>query len=108
MNILEQQINDSEDQNVKMVGAVLKEICKLSADHEEIILQDLEVEEMSLEKCFQAIYNHAKENQTNGCFAAPVFGIDMDNPIIKIIFDFYKLPISEKEERETVSLLGLV
>ena len=68
------------------------EISKISKDAAELIEQDLEIPEMSLEKCFNSIYEYAKKNKKGNAFSCAVFKIDAENEIIKIILDFYKIP----------------
>lgn len=92
MNLLLEQIEKTKDHGTKTVRYILKEICKTSKQAEELILQDLTVPAMSLEKCFSAIYEYARKNKTEKCFSCAVFGIDSENEVIKIILDFYKIP----------------
>ena len=92
MKLLKEQIRLSEKDGAKTVGYILLEISKISKDAAELIEQDLEIHEMSLEKCFNSIYEYAKKNKKGNAFSCAVFKIDAENEIIKIILDFYKIP----------------
>lgn len=79
--------------NAWAVGKILEEICRKSAKVRELVEQDLENKDMSLEKCFAALKEHARKNQKGGCWACPVTEITPDNEAVKVILDFYKVPL---------------
>lgn len=78
--------------NAWAVGKILEEICRKSAKVRELIEQDLENKDMSLEKCFAAIKEYARKHQKGGCWACPVFEITPENEVIRVIMEFYKIP----------------
>lgn len=86
------QISEAKNEGVKAVGLLLTEICKISAQAAELIEQDLENKSMSIQKCYDALYAHAKKHQTKGCWACPVVGIDPENEAVKVILEFYHIP----------------
>lgn len=92
MEILIKQIGETTDNGVKTVGYILQEMCRISSVAKALILQDLEHQDMSIEKCYKSIYEYAKKHKNSNCFSSAVFGIDTENEIIKIIIDFYKIP----------------
>ena len=79
--------------NAWAVGKILEEICKNCAKARELIEQDLENKDMSFEKCFEALKKYAQEHQTGGCWACPVTEITPDNEAVKVILEFYKVPL---------------
>lgn len=96
------QMKNLSDPNVQTVGHILLAIYEISPQAQEIIEHDLTIEEMNIQACFKKIEAYARVNKSGNCFSSAVFGIDVNNPIIKIILDFYKTP-SEMLTGETIS-----
>lgn len=78
--------------NAWAVGKILAEICRTNAKARELVEQDLENKDMSLEKCFTAIKEYARKHQTGGCWACPVTEVTPENEAVKVILDFYHVP----------------
>lgn len=74
------------------VGGILIEICKKSIKAEELLAQDLSASKTSLTDCGKAIYKYAEKHKDGKCFGCAIFEINPENPIIKVILDFYKIP----------------
>lgn len=92
MENLTKQISAAKAQHVKAIGEILREIGRLCPKAGELIEQDLENPEMSLERCGKALYDYASKNRSGNSFACAVFGIDLENAVIRLILDFYKIP----------------
>ncbi|MDO5399154.1 MAG: hypothetical protein Q4G33_14650 [bacterium] len=93
------QQNGKENTPAYMVGEQLKDIIRGNADIEELVTQDLDVEEMSIEKCAAKIKAHADEKHKKlkgNCIC--VTPIEAD----KIIREFYGLPEAAAKEEKTV------
>lgn len=74
------------------IGGILIEICKKSLKAEELLAQDLTVAELSLTACGKAIYKYAEKHHKGNSWSCPVFELSIENPVIKVILDFYKIP----------------
>ena len=74
----------------RTIGEMLMEIGRMSSRAAE---QDLGNPEMSLEKCADALKEHARKHQSGGCWSCAVFRIDPENEAVKVILDFYKIPV---------------
>ena len=92
MENLSKQISAAKAQHVRTIGEILREIGRLCPKAGELVEQDLENPEMSLERCGKALYDYASKNRTGNSFACAVFGIDPENAVIRLILDFYKIP----------------
>ena len=77
----------------RTIGEMLMEIGRMSSRAAELVEQDLGNPEMSLEKCADALKEHARKHQSGGCWSCAVFRIDPENEAVKVILDFYKIPV---------------
>lgn len=76
-----------------MVGEQLKDICREDPACAEIVLQDLENKDMSIEAAERQIKAYAdKQNKKNGCVCIP------PNVAERIIREFYGLPEAATEQ----------
>lgn len=83
--ICEQQ-QGKENTDVFMVGEQLKDICRNSPDAVEIVLQDLDIPEMGIDKAARKIKEHAdelKKNIKGNCVCVP------PNVAENVIKEFY-------------------
>lgn len=78
----------------KGVGQLLLEICKKEPAAVEIVEQDLENSDMSIEKCFLKMQNAARKKQKEGCYYMPPEEAEA------IIREFYGIQGLAKEDRE--------
>lgn len=102
MNVHEKitaQQNGKEGTPAYMVGEQLKDIIRGNADMEELVMQDLDVEEMNIEKCADKIkaYADKKHKKLKGNCVC-VTPIETD----EIIRKFYGLPEAAAKEEKTV------
>lgn len=77
---------------VYTIGQILMKLAEQSGQIATLIEQDLAVPELSLEACGKALKAYARKNQEGGCWACGGVSLDADNPAIKVILDFYKIP----------------
>ena len=92
---IEQLQKGKDNTAVWMVGEQLKDICNREPRCEQIVLEDLENPDMSLEKCEQQIKAWAdKQKKTGNCVCVP------PNVAEGIIREFYGLG-NEEEQSET-------
>lgn len=92
ISILENAITAAKDANARVIGEILREVCAQSAQAAELIEQDLTVPELSLDRCAAALKEYARKHQQGGAWSCGGFSIDPENPAIKVILDFYKIP----------------
>ena len=92
MEKLLKQMTAAKTQHVKTIGEILREIGRLCPRAGELVEQDLDNPEMSLERCGKALYDYASKNRSGNSFSCAVFGIDPENAVIRLILDFYKIP----------------
>ena len=92
MTLLTVQTQNAKLPHVRTIGQILMEVARLSERAAELIEQDLAVPEMSLEACGKALKAYARKNQEGGCWACGGISLDADNPAIKVILDFFKIP----------------
>lgn len=90
--LLKAQMAEAKQSHVYTIGQILMEVARLSERAAELIEQDLAVPEMSLEACGKALKEYARKHQESGCWACGGVSLDADNPAIKVILDFYKIP----------------
>ncbi len=76
----------------RQIGSVVLMIAEKSDKAAELILEDLSNPDMSLSKCFEALKEYAKANAKNGFWGCMCNSFDKDNPIIKVVMSFYKIP----------------
>ncbi len=91
MEILEKAMVAAND-CARTIGEILREVGRISPQAAELIEQDLANPEMSLDKCADALTEHARKHQKNSCWSCAVFGVDPENEAVKVILDFYKIP----------------
>lgn len=96
------QQKGKEDTDVWMVGEQLKEICKNTPGAAELVLRDLDIPEMSIDKCADKIKEYAdeiqKKNKSKRICVPP-------QTAEKIIREFYG--IHEKQENNSPGVLSL-
>lgn len=101
---------DAAQGNARQMGEVVLMIAQADEHAAEVIAADLDNPEMSLQKCFDALYEHAKKNQKGGFWGCMCNRYDPDNPVIQVVADFYKVPLdgvqpaAETKEPETQAL----
>ena len=78
--------------NARQMGEVVLMIAQAD-EHAEVIAADLDNPEMSLQKCFDALYEHAKKNQKGGFWGCMCNRFDPENPVIRVVADFYKIKL---------------
>lgn len=84
---IEAQQKGKENTSVWMVAEQLKDICRSDPHCAEIVAQDLENKEMSIEKAERQLKAYAdKQKRTGNCVCVP------PNVAEKIIREFYGLP----------------
>lgn len=96
------QQKGKEDTALFMVGEQLKDICRDTPGAAELVLQDLDVPEMSLEKCEAKIKAYADElhdKNKGGCICISPSTAE------KIIRKFYG--IGEKQEKTSSNIVSL-
>lgn len=86
---LKEQIENGSDE-IKAVGEILMALCQTDAAAE-LVEQDLEKPELSLDKCFLTMRATARKKQKSGCYYMP------QEEIERIIRKFYGIP-EEKPE----------
>ena len=90
--LLNAQMAEAKAQHVRTIGEILVEVARVSERAAELIEQDLAVPEMSLEACGKVLKAYARKHQEGGCWACGGVSLDTENPAIKVILDFYKIP----------------
>lgn len=105
--------------NARQIGEVVLMIAEADRHAAEVIAADLDNPEMSFDKCFGALYEYAKKHQKNNSWSCGGYDIDLDNPAIKVICDFYKIPAEafgaetqtlgqEKQQANELDLMSLL
>lgn len=89
---LKKQLEAAGAPHVRGIGEILLHLGQQNEQIAELIEQDLANREMSIEACGKVLYDYAKKHQKGGSWACAVFGMNSDNPVIKLILDFYKIP----------------
>lgn len=89
---LKKQMQAASAPHVRGIGEILLYLGQQNEQIAELIEQDLANREMSIEACGKALYAYAQKHQSGGSWACAVFGFDLDNPVIKLVLDFYKIP----------------
>lgn len=107
---LEDAVKSAKD-GAQAIGQLLIEVCKAAPQAREVIEADLDVKEMSLDKAFGALKEHAQKNQKGGFWGCPVVGVDPQNEVVQVVLGFYKVPVewiggAGAEEPETQALVG--
>ena len=91
MPLLQNQMEKAKSY-VYTIGQILMKLAEQSGQIATLIEQDLAVPELSLEACGKELLEYARRHQENGYWACAVFGLDAENPALKVILDFYKIP----------------
>ena len=89
---LKKQLEAAGAPHVRGIGEILLHLGQQNEQIAELIEQDLANREMSIEACGKTLYDYAKKHRKGGSWACAVFGMNSDNPVIKLILDFYKIP----------------
>lgn len=89
--LLQNQMKNAKSY-VYTIGQILMKLAEQSGQIATLIEQDLAVPELSLEACGKELLEYARRHQENGYWACAVFELDTENPAIKVILDFYKIP----------------
>lgn len=96
--------------NARQMGEVVLMIAQADEHAAEVIAADLDNPEMSFDKCFDALYEHAKKHQKNNSWCCVCNSYDPENPVIQVVADFYKVPLdgvqpaAETKEPETQAI----
>ena len=101
--LLKAQMAEAKQSHVYTIGQILMEVARTSERAAELIEQDLAVPEMSLENCGKTLKEYARKHQQDGYWACGGISPDPENPAIKVILDFYKIPsdwVFEKHSTE--------
>lgn len=98
---------DAAKGNARQIGEVVLMLAQADEHAAEVIAADLDNPEMSLQKCFDALYAYAKTHQKGGFWCCMCDRYDPDNPVIQVVAEFYKVPLDgvqpEAEPMETES-----
>ena len=98
---------DAAQGNARQMGEVVLMIAQADEHAAEVIAADLDNPEMSLQKCFDALYEYAKKHQKNNSWCCVCNRFEPDNPVIQVVAEFYKVPLDgvqpEAEPMETES-----
>lgn len=101
---------DAAEGNARQMGEVVLMIAQADEHAAEVIAADLDNPEMSFDKCFDALYEHAKKHQKGDFWGCMCNRFDPENPVIQVVADFYKVPLdgvqpaAETMETETQAL----
>lgn len=96
--ISEQQQNLVECSAIYQVGEQLKDICRTTQGAAELVLRDLDVEEMSIDKCEKKIKERADElHKKKGGSSVCVTPAEAD----RIIRKFYGIPENSPDKAVT-------
>ncbi len=103
VSLIEDQQKGKENTAAYMVGEQLKDIIRENEQAAELVIQDLENPDMSLEKCERKLKEYAdKQERKNNCVCVP------PNVAEGIIRKFYGIPEQAAETSGTVSLMDLM
>lgn len=97
LKLLEEQMTKKISSYVKkpyvqMAGEILTQMVHISERAAELIEQKLAVPELSLENCADVLLEYAKAHPDADCWVYDGTELDPDNPVIKMIMDFYEIP----------------
>ncbi|WP_270478670.1 hypothetical protein [Butyricicoccus sp. AF18-9LB] len=84
---------DAAEGNARRMGEVVLMIAQADEHAAEVMAADLDNPEMSLQKCFDALYEYAKKHQKNGFWGCVCNRFDPENPVIQFAADFYKVDL---------------
>lgn len=106
ISLIEEQQKGKENTAVYMVGEQLKDIIRRNEQAAELVIQNLENPDMSIEKCERKLKEYADEQKkkgNNSCVCVP------PNVAEEIIRKFYGIAEQAAEEKSgTVSLMDLM
>ncbi len=101
MEKIRQKVQEARPESgARQIGEVVLMIAAASEQAAEIIAADLENESMSLAKCYEALCDYAKKHQKGGFCGYMCNSLDMANPVIQVVSDFYKLPKEVFDEQK--------
>ena len=87
---------DAAKGNARQIGEVVLMIAQADEHAAEVIAADLDNPEMSLQKCFDALYEYAKKHQKNNSWCCVCNRFDPDNPVIQVVAEFYKISLDSQ------------
>lgn len=90
--ILQKVQAEKPESGARQIGEVVLMIAAASEQAAEIIAADLENKSMSLAKCYEEMRCYAEKRQKGGFCGYMCNSLDMANPVIQVVCDFYKIP----------------
>lgn len=87
---------DAAKGNARQMGEVVLMIAQADEHAAEVIAADLDNPEMSFDKCFSVLYEYAKKNQKNNSWCCVCNRFEPDNPVIKVVAEFYKVKLDSQ------------
>ena len=87
---------DTAKGNARQMGEVVLMIAQADEHAAEVIAADLDNPEMSLQKCFDALYEYAKKHQKNNSWCCVCNRFEPDNPVIQVVAEFYKISLDSQ------------
>ncbi len=87
---------DAAKGNARQMGEVVLMIAQADEHAAEVIAADLDNPEMSLQKCFDALYEYAKKHQKNNSWCCVCNRFEPDNPVIQVVAEFYKISLDSQ------------
>ena len=73
----------------RQIGEVVLMIAEADSHAAEVIAANLDNKDMALDKCFEALREHAQKQQQNGFWGCMCNRFDPDNEVIKVVCGFY-------------------
>lgn len=98
---LKKQMKAASAPHVRGIGEILLYLGQQNEQIAELIEQDLANREMSIKACGKALHDYAQKHQKGGSWTCAVFGMNPENPVIKLVLDFYKVPSAWVEGVQT-------
>lgn len=87
---------DAAKGNARQMGEVVLMIAQADEHAAAVIAADLDNPEMSLQKCFDALYEYAKKHQKNNSWCCVCNRFEPDNPVIQVVAEFYKISLDSQ------------
>ena len=84
---------DAAKDNARQMGEVVLMIAQADEHAAEVIAADLDNPEMSFDKCFAALRAYAQKHQKGGFWGCMCNRFDPENPVIRVVADFYKIKL---------------
>lgn len=97
---------EQAESGARQIGEVVLMVAAASEQAAGIIAADLDNEEMSLAKCFDALRAYAKKHAQGGFWGCLCNSFDKGNPVIQVVCDFYKIPAEAFHEQPKTQALG--